>query len=196
MTLSRAASCEPCRMAVTLPSGISSVLMSLQTVPWLQRSASVGSSTEISAWGMATSQPVPDSTSDTSLMLFSRPTVTGKTVPGKMTALRRGSTGRAGGSWEVSTFMDAASPTTGIMLTSTPAGVFILSKKSIISAKMSYFGAQFARSLIWSIFVPKKDADRKKIFGPNILKSQKLSLILPSFSARVKTKFLNYKNYD
>ena len=112
-------------MAVTVPSGISSVLMSLHTVPKRFRSPSWGSSTDTSVCGNAASQPLPDSTSCTSFTDFSRPTVTGNTVPGKTTALRRARMGITGGKSAVSTFMDAASPTTGIIFTSTEEGIII-----------------------------------------------------------------------
>ena len=170
---------------MTVPSGISSVLMSLQTVPYRQRSSSTGSSTETSICGMATSQLSPSSTSETSLMDFSRPTVMGNTVPGNMTALRSVSTGSTGGSCEVSTFREAASPITGIMFTSTPAGAensrFCFILLTFCHIKGTYCtGGLYRQSLCHALAMTK--------FHPNILNSEKLTLFLRSFSEKLNIK--------
>ena len=56
--------------------------------------------------------------------------------------------------------------------------------------------AQYSCKVPGEIMVKMRAKRKKPRLSHNILKYKKFSLFLPSFSARVKTKFLNYKNYD
>ena len=70
-------------------------------------------------------------------------------------AFLRGRRGIVGGISAGLKLSDPASPTTGIMFTSTPAWAPIISLSFIITAKMSYFMDTMVPVPIWSISVPR-----------------------------------------
>ena len=112
----------PWRMAVMVPSGISSTFIILATVPYSKRSCLRGSSTDMSFWGTAPMKESRFSASRMRAMDFSRPIVTGYTMLGKRTAFLNARTGRLSGRSPGLTLISDSPCITGIMLTSAPAG--------------------------------------------------------------------------
>ena len=80
----------PCRMAVMLPSGMRNMRTIWTKVPTSWRSSASGSCVSGLRWAMTPKIFLPFWASWMSLMLLSRPAVTGETTPGNSTVLRRG----------------------------------------------------------------------------------------------------------